>query len=101
MLLQIIDGKGSICSFFPVAVNPENIVSVSYVNSSSILHTPDWDEHVSAITFKEKILVGIDKEGEKSYLKDAFVTGHFQELSINLGLDTDGRIAYEVAMKNC
>ena len=101
MLLQIIVGKGSFTSFYPVAVNPKNIVSVSFVDPSSVLNEPDHDEHISAVTFQKKILVGLNEQGEKIYLEDAFVTGHFQEISIGLKLDTDGRIADEVALKNC
>ena len=48
-----------------------------------------------------KILVGLNEQGEKYYLEDAFFTGHFQEISIGLKLDTDGRITDEVALKNC
>lgn len=100
MLLQIIVGKGAITSFFPIAVSPQNVTSVSFVDPSSVFSKPEYDEHVSAVTFNQKVLVGLDEEGEKVYLKDAFVTGHFQEISIGLKLDTDGRIAYDVAMQN-
>lgn len=101
MLLQVIQGRGAVTSYFPIAVDPKNVASVSFVDPSAILLKPDFDEHVSAVTFYEKILIGLNRDGEKTYLQDCFVTGHFQEISIDLGLDTDGSIADQVAMKNC
>lgn len=97
MLLQVIQGRGAVTSFFPIAVNPNNIVSVSYVDAATILMQPGSDEHVSAVTFYEPVLVGLTREGEKRYLSDVFVTGHFQEISVGLGLDTDGSIEAQMS----
>lgn len=101
MLLQVIQGRGAMTSYFPIAVNPKNIVSVSFVDAGTILLKPEIDEHVSAVTFYEPLLVGLTRDGEKQYLSDAFVTGHFQDISIGLGLDTDGSIGEQVAMHDC
>lgn len=92
MLLQVIQGRGAVTRYFPIAVDPNNVVSVSYVDADTILMQPDRDEYVSAVTFYEPVLVGLTEEGEKRYLSDVFVTGHFQDISVGLGLDTDGSI---------
>lgn len=101
MLLQVIQGRGGVTSYFPIAVDPANVVSVSFVDAATILMQPASDEHVSAVTFYEPVLVGLTRDGEKRYISDAFVTGHFQEISIGLGLDTDGSIAEQIAMRDC
>ena len=100
MLLQVILKKEASTVLYPMAINPKDVVSVVFVEPDTVLRQPESDEHVSAITFNKQILVGLNKQGEKVYIEDAFVAGHFQEISIALQLDTDGRIADEVEMKN-
>ena len=57
MLLQIIVGKGSFTSFYPAAVNPQNVVSVSFVDPSSVLNDPDHENIFQQLHLRKKYLL--------------------------------------------
>lgn len=99
MLLQVITGNKSVSSFHPIAVHPDNVLAACWVDPRKVFAKPDWDEHVTYVILKEEIAVDLDEDRNATFSKQILVTGHFQEISIGLGLDTTGQIAEELALK--
>lgn len=106
MLLQIIYGNKGRADLHPIAVSLDNVMSVSWVDPRLISRRVEANEHYSVVTFKQPIVIGVDSDNntENNYapkfVNHVFVTGHFQDVAIDLGLDTSGRIAYDVASQD-
>ena len=99
-MLQIITGSKSVRHFHPIAVRPDNVIAVCWVDPHKVFIDPKWDEHVTSVTLKDEVVVGVDEDGNVIFAKQLLVTGHFLDISIDLGLDTTGQIAAEKALKN-
>lgn len=99
MLLQIIIGNKTMRSFHPIAVHPDNVLATCWVEPKDVFIEPKLDEYITFVTLKEKIVIAVDNNGDPVFSKQFMVNGHFQEISIALGLDTTGEIAEECFLR--
>lgn len=107
-LLQVANPKAGNWKFHPLAVSPDIVASVVFSPKINIFIEEDTsgsdDTEYSVVTFKKPICVEVILEnGEviKKMADTVLVTGHFQEVSIALGLDTHGEIQEDIDLRNC
>lgn len=100
-LLQVITPLEGRWEYHPLAVCPEMVASVVHIPATDmrgeLTCTSNRDECMSAVTFKHPICTHTNaKDYHKPIMNQTvLVSGHFQDISIALGLDESGEIAYE------
>ncbi len=106
-LLQVAMPQSGVWRYHPLSVSPSVVASVTYSPKISIFveedHLSSDDMTYSAVTFKQPICIHVEIKDKKvnNIMSDSvLVVGHFQEISIKLGLDTHGEIQDEIDMEN-
>jgi hypothetical protein len=106
-LLQVATPNPGEWTYHLLTVSPSNVAAVVYSPNIDIHVKEDWsgsaDCEYSVVTFKQPICVRVDIENQQVnhvMASSVLVTGHFEEISIKLGLDTDGKIQEEIFLRD-
>lgn len=106
-LLQIVTGSNTNSTYHPMSVSLDMVASVAYAEPLDLFrkgdaHTAE-DNDYSVVTFKKPLCIRTKVSNTKIehiFADSVLVTGHFQNLSILLGLDENGQIKAEMAQED-
>lgn len=98
-LLQVATGSTAHTTYHPMSVSLDMVASVAYAEPLDLFRPGDahtaQDNDYSVVTFKKPLCITTKVNNTKIehvFAESVLVTGHFQEISILLGLDENGEI---------